>query len=292
MRKMAAIALLIFSAVASAQQPAPQGNTAPAAVSTKASDRKEVGAQLDAVRQMSPGQDSMPPLVELIGIASVSVAALQLLLFFWQLVLMRRTVNDAAASALAAKEAANAASLNAKAAIGVELPLIRTSVFGLMKLNGPIDPHDPPGGSVNTGFPEAFCCCGPIEFKNSGRSPAILESVELGWQVAAELPPVPVYNVSVSIEHLPAILPGGEVQLPYEPLIQLAGDEQAAVKNGTRWIWLYGSLHYIDFMEVRRQARFCVRYEHRPRGILNPFAFFGDCSPPRAYVRSVVTEED
>lgn len=216
--------------------------------------------------------------------ATVAIfALLQLLLFFWQLRLMRETVKDAGSSARAASSAASAASLSAKAAVQIELPIITASVFGLLRTSSPTDPYDPQGGSVNDGFPDRYASVGPFLFKNSGRSSALLETLELGWAVGESLPPQPVYQHVIPLEHFSIIGPGEEFQSPYHLAIELDPHQQAEIKEARSLLWVYGSLRYRDFIGDVHKDAFCFNYEKRPRGHLNPFAFFKDRRPPAAY---------
>jgi hypothetical protein len=205
-------------------------------------------------------------------------------LFAWQLRLMRRTIEDSSASALAATAAAKAAELNARAAIGIELPIITADVFGLLITNKLTDPEDSPAGVVNIGYPERFSSIGPVIFKNIGRTPAILATLELGWMVANELPRTPNYQTTFVLERFSIIGPSEEFESPYHASVELTDEDQASIKSGLAWLWFFGSLHYTDFLGDHREARFCFRYDKRPRGILNPFAFFNDGAPPDEYV--------
>ena len=151
------------------------------------------------------------------------------------------------------------------------------------------DPEDPPGGAVNVGYPERFSSLGPIIFKNIGRTPAILSTLELGWVVANELPRPPKYRTTFVLERFSIIAANGEFESPYHASVELTDVEQESVQSGSAWLWLFGSLHYTDFLGDHREARFCFRYDKRPRGILNPFAFFNDGAPPDEYVVPKVT---
>lgn len=215
------------------------------------------------------------------------LALLQLLLFLWQLSLMRETVEDASRAAGAASSAAGAADLSAKAAISIEMPIITASIFGLMATNSAADPYDPPGGSVNVGYPHKHASVGPFLFKNSGRSAAVLEHIKLGWMAADELPPLPNYLTLVPLEHFSIIGPGEEFQSPYHLNVELMAEEREDVRAGRSLIWVYGVLVYRDFMDYRHELGFCFHYEKRPRGNLNPFAFFKD-GRPSAYTNHKV----
>lgn len=210
-------------------------------------------------------------------------ALLQLFLFFWQLWLMRETIKDASQSARAASAAAAAADLSARAAIGIELPLITTRLFGLLRTNVATDPYDPPGGTVNEGYPGRHCSAGPFLFKNIGRSPAILERIDLGWSVAATLGGQPQYSELIALEHLSTIATGEEFQAAYHLSMDLTEQQQTDIREGHSFLWVYGALHYRDFMSDRHEERFCFNYEKRVRGFLNPFSFFKDRRPPAAY---------
>lgn len=265
---------------------------APVGVSSeKSAERCSCDSLVDADRSDSAIQRETLNANRVSAKATVLIAViggLQLILFGWQLQLMRRTVSGAAESSRLAQVAAEAASLNARAAVGIELPILTAEIFGLLAVSRPFDPFDPPGGTVNDGFPGRYSGAGPISFKNNGRTPAFLESIELGWSVTDSLPPVPKYDVVVPLEHFSIIRPEETFQLPYEQLIELTPEQQASVRSGAEKLWVYGSLHYRDFLGDRRESRFCCHYAHRARGNMNPFGFVYDGRPPSAYVAQLV----
>jgi hypothetical protein len=227
-----------------------------------------------------------------VGFAMAAFALLQLLLFLWQLRLMRETVKDASHSANAASAAAQASSLSARAAIRIELPLINASLLGLFRATGPTDPYDPRGGFINAGYPDQYASAGPFVFKNSGRSSAFLDLLQLGWMVVPDLPPQPLYQEMVPFEHLSSIGPGEEFQAPYHLALELTPEQQKDLRDRRALLWIFGALRYRDFMGDTHEDRFCFHYEERRRGILNPFAFYKDGRPPSAYTEHKVHHAD
>lgn len=158
-----------------------------------------------------------------------------------------------------AERAADAAMLNARAAIGIELPFLRIdpAKFG----NGATRGND---GSLRYCFYVA-----EIIVSNSGRTKAIPITIEFGWTFGAELPPEPEYRwdspfkVDAVIEPAPAEpvafwLHGLEMEVPANALEQLT--------KGDAKFWFYARLTYLDFMGARRMTCMCWRRAESPYG--------------------------
>lgn len=220
---------------------------------------------------------------------SAGAALLQLVLFTWQLRLMRKSLEDTHASADAARLAAKAAELNARAAIGIELPILRVRPpDDIVQTDGPIDGNLPYGGTVNDGPLTQFSAIGLLTVENHGRTPAFPTSISVGWQVAHGLAEAPSYRVTATLNHSAVIKSAEQITLDLHYGIELTEQEIASCAAGTSWLWFYGELTYRDFLHEEHKHRFCWRHADRnPPGGPAFFFFSSDGEPPPAYIRSI-----
>lgn len=166
-----------------------------------------------------------------------------------------------------AKQAADAATLSAKAAIGMELPIIRThGNVGLIRIKDNLEQSDFPkifrsGGVYSTGTPGKNNILVGIDFKNHGRTTAFPTKIDVGWIVEATIPPEPNYFVSAVFPPTAIIKEGDDVTSAprIEKIVELSESDQSALTDGTKILWVYASLHYRDFMNLPHEARFCWR---------------------------------
>jgi hypothetical protein len=223
----------------------------------------------------------------LITLGLLAVAAVQAGLFLWQLTLMKQSTADSA-------KLAEAAALQARAAIGIELPIIRAAPVSLLKLDEPMPENGPFGGAVNDGIPTRHSAAGYFKFRNMGRTPAYPEHFAIGWKVANVLPEPPLYIREAQLSHSEVIVADGEKPYRPDPLdhiaIELSDAEVATLNNGTASLWLYGALKYSDFLEnTVTTFRFCWKWNDINVGQHNPmYAFTSDGHPPRCYVQKTV----
>lgn len=219
---------------------------------------------------------------------SACAALLQLGLFAWQLRLMRKSLEDTHASADAARLAAQAAELNARAAIGIELPVLRVRPpDDIVQTDRPIDGNHPYGGTVNDGPLTQFSAIGLLTVENHGRTPAFPNSLSVGWQVAHELPEAPDYRVTTTLNHSVVIKSTDQITLDLHYGIELTEQDIASCIAGTSWLWFYGELTYRDFLHEEHKHRFCWRHADRNPPDGPAFFFFSsDGQPPPAYIRS------
>jgi hypothetical protein len=211
------------------------------------------------------------------------VAIAQLAFFAWQLQLMRKSVEDAGAAASAAASAARSADLNARAAIGIELPILRVTPPELLSTSKLIADNGPYGGMVNDRSPTKYSAVGNLELRNDGRTPAFLSEISVGWNVATTLPERPTYRRTDRLGHASIVRPGDTFmchELHYG--IELSDEELNSLRAGTTWLWFFGMIEYRDFLDDRRLAKFCWRFANRNVG--TKFYFFAsDGNPPERY---------
>lgn len=214
---------------------------------------------------------------------TMCVGFVQLGLFWWQLRLMRANIKD---GALVAK----AAELNARASIGIELPVIRFSPLELGSTDHLI-PNDnsPYGAGISDGPPSKYSALGDFRVTNHGRTPAFPIAFAVGWAFTDVLPPEPTYIQRSVIDHAKVVVAGGEVECHLDGPhlgIELSDEQLAAGATNKIWLWVYGCLYFLDFLDQPREARFCWRYADRNHDL--PFYFLAsDGEPPPAYVAKV-----
>jgi len=190
----------------------------------------------------------------------------------------------ATASNSVALKAANAAELSAKAAIGIELPVIRALIAEIEHIDEPIVDGKPYATVNLDGAPYRYSALTDIEFRNFGRTLAFPTKLDLGWRATLELPDQPKFDgKTIIVTHASVIEPAASITIDIDATIELSEEEQAAIKNETAYLWLYGSLHYTDFLNQPHEARFCWRRCLRDQGGSHGFA--SDGGPPSAYIR-------
>jgi len=177
-----------------------------------------------------------------------------------------------------AQQSADAATLSAKAAIGMELPVIRANQFpGLINVGvRPAAGQPYRGGGVFTqNAPGQFSVVSSIEFTNHGRTPAFPIKMMVGWKVAKSLPEEPDYFHEIMSSPTAIINPEAMFSASARiVVVELSPEQREKLSKQTAFIWLYVSLHYRDFLNLPHEARFCWRKT-------GGFGTEGD--PPAAY---------
>lgn len=182
------------------------------------------------------------------------------------------------------KSAADAANLSAKAAVRIELPIIRAYSPELLDMQGPMPETGSYGGTVNDGMPLQFSAITSLTFQNAGRTPALLSSIKIGWSVTKTLPAEPNYLASEELFRGRIIKEDDEERIDTPThTISLNEEQIQAIAAETDDLWFYVSLAYFDFMDDIHEARFCWRWG-RPHGEgVYYFARTGDS--PIKYIR-------
>jgi hypothetical protein len=191
---------------------------------------------------------------------------------------------DMKASIAVATLAANAADLSAKAAIGIELPILRVNNLGLDLLSIEADTNleGPYACLVNDDLPTQHSAISEIPFHNFGRTLAFIVKLDMGFAVADTLPAVPVYDRTFARPPgvIMAVGVTTDFEIPYA--IHLTDEQFARIGDGTANLWIYCSLHYRDFLDNPHQVGFCWRWGQEPPGE-GIFGFITDRSSPPEY---------
>jgi len=176
------------------------------------------------------------------------IVAVQAGLFVWQLIYMNRGLRDA-------KVSADAALLSARAAIAIELPIIRAVPeklgFGVSQKTD--------GSQVH------YCSIDTMAFSNLGRTKAFPIDLRCGWTVGGEFPAIPIYRFTKEFMTNVIFEPDQKVieKLRLIELeIEIPADGYDRIRDGTINFWFYCCFAYLDFMQDRHEIGFCwQRYE-------------------------------
>jgi hypothetical protein len=195
----------------------------------------------------------------------------QLVMFFVQLRYMRQGVNDAKTAAEAAKDAANAtrilaaaANLSAKAAIALELPLLRAFPSNPIILSEAFSVADHYAGQINMHGPMTqYAGINEIFLRNDGRTHAIPVNLGAGWSVVDQLPEEPSYTTTRAAWAQSIAKENETVGTALAVAVRMTDEQLLNIHNGTCHFWLYLSVEYLDFMDRMHEARFCWRWERR-----------------------------
>jgi hypothetical protein len=142
--------------------------------------------------------------------------------------------------------AANAADLSARAAITIELPIIRAEPDGFS------------WGRRHAGGPtiDSFGI-DRLVFSNLGRTKAIPLEVHFGFTVGDQLPETPIYTFSKAFS-VDAILEADPLSKNLREFeFDVAPDLFDGLRTSSTRLWFYCNLVYLDFMQGRHEAGFC-----------------------------------
>jgi hypothetical protein len=172
------------------------------------------------------------------------------------------------------RKIANASILQAKAAVGAELPILVAERAFVEEARPPEDDTRHLPAPDNVGFvisPAKFA----INFRNVGRTTAIIESYCINYKICEDLPEIPSYESFYDITLYAKV--NEAVTLTGVPLYIPSEDRQRLSPNGV-YLWLFGYIRYRDFLGNVTKQGFCFLYGQgiRPG---NPYGF-GRCELP------------
>lgn len=162
-----------------------------------------------------------------------------------------RQSKDMKSSVRVAEAAADAAQLNARAAIGVELPVLQIERMLVFSGSGtaspiPAGPLLPPKKTRPS-----------IRVFNLGRTHANIVRLCIDRGIYKTLPDRPEYN---RVFHLTQLIKSGEEQyLSASSDMILTDDDIATLTNGAR-LWYFGFIDYRDFLGFGHIKGFCYRW--------------------------------
>jgi hypothetical protein len=175
-----------------------------------------------------------------------------------------------------ARISADAAALNAKAAIVIELPIIifRLQLHRQLAVMDPVD--GVPGNKSEL----------RIFLDNRGRSAAEMLELVVGWKVIKALPEKPVSERT--FQFAPGDLLEAEGNNMRSVVIELQNEEIESIRNNTASLWAYGHLLYKDFLGASHQTPYCAKwypFEDTSSGYRVPARFIYDPSNPPEYIK-------
>lgn len=159
-----------------------------------------------------------------------------------------------------ARIAANAADLSARAAIAIELPILRAAPNGLSH-----------GSTREFGITREHCSAHYVNISNGGKTKALPIELQYGYSVGA-LPKAPRYPFTETYDPNAVIETDPKVTQTFlRENCHLEMGEWSLISSGNLTLWIYWNLVYMDFMRNRREAAFCWRWYGAPgQGFFRP----------------------
>jgi hypothetical protein len=207
-----------------------------------------------------------------------------------QFLFLYRADKTARISAHAAKKAAEAATLNARANIRTELPILRIDAPRVTQQERPrmegmrYEDYVP-------GIPDEDAIIEDIVVVNYGRTPAFPIRLDVGWTITGQLPETPRYAMGFPSPRQTMIRPSETHVFEFRTYYALSETEITGLAAQEAVLWVFVCLHYVDFLNERHEARACWCWERvvdRTREMPAPEDYWMVASrqPPIAYERS------
>jgi hypothetical protein len=143
---------------------------------------------------------------------------------------------------------AEAAALSAKAAIAIELPIIRATPgkFGY-------------GDTVKNGEGQRYVWISSIRFANIGKTKAFPVELQFGHTFGNALRATPIYPLKKPFPINVAIIDTEYDFSLTEFSFEVPLDIYDRLRDQSEDLWFYCNLVYLDFMETRHETAFCWR---------------------------------
>jgi hypothetical protein len=182
--------------------------------------------------------------------ATVAIIFLQLLIFGAQAYFLLGTLKVTAT-------VATAADLSARAAIALQLPIIRIRLQPLAyakDLQGPIETEN--------------CYVDYVDVLNLGAMKASPKEILYGWTVGEALPPKPTYTSANKFPHNSILEPdsANHVRTLLTGVHLLRDGEWSKISRGN-YLWFYCEIIYEDFMGERHSHGFCWLWGYDGEGM-------------------------
>jgi hypothetical protein len=182
----------------------------------------------------------------------------------------------------ASKISADAAALTAKAAIRIELPILRVGAPDLIGVSKAPPERGPWGGVVNDYAPSELSAISSITLWNGGRTMCQLNSMRIGCYAGAALPTAPSYSFTVPAREMTVIPADAKAEIGVAPFcIDLSKELIKEISTEAAGLWLFGAIDYRDFLGDAHSVRFCFRrWQPEQTGI---HYFEHDLTAPQSY---------
>ncbi len=175
-----------------------------------------------------------------------------------------------------ARITAEAAGMQARAAISVELPVVFVTGVVLRASSS---------SGVEVNLPTVKCRF-HIRYDNYGRTPAIITSECLDWQICPTLPPDPLYQRIYPASTGAIVRPNDHRVIDRETFdVDFSEQQILDVGNDRSRLWVYGFVSFRDFLGQRHQTGFCARWVKGDPTIGRSFRFVEDGPPNYRYQR-------
>jgi hypothetical protein len=177
--------------------------------------------------------------------------------------------------------AAKAADLSARAAIGIELPIIGASSPELNSIDAPITPDESYGSRETIGIPTKYSVIPKVTLRNDGRTPAFLTEVIFGWAVSIDEPSDFFDSQIYQIDPSEIIPPNDSFEAWQHYQFELADDQIKALDNRAQFLWLTVRASYLDFLSELHTVNFKWRWNNPGGGMYlferggSPFTQYG-----------------
>lgn len=171
-------------------------------------------------------------------------------------------------SALAiARISADAATLSAKAAIGIELPVLGLDSPELGHLEKPIP--EGVGYAVITlkEFPGRYSIIPWMKIHNAGRTPAFLKELAVGWEISSEQPKSPAFKRTYPYSAGEMVKERGDYDAELHFQIDLTESEIATIKAKESFLWCCVCVKHLDFLRNQHDATFFWRWNNPGGGM-------------------------
>lgn len=170
----------------------------------------------------------------------------------------------------ATRQIADAALLQARAAVGVELPRLELSAIELVHADE----------SIRQALKAPAVA---LRFVNHGRTTAFLTARCVELRIADALPAEPEYRTIDELEIAEAVASAASVEAGADQRLgELSETEVEALRLGRRTLWVYGFVAFRDFLGIEHRKGFSLRWMPPPAQA----AIGGSFQPdgPEAYV--------
>jgi hypothetical protein len=201
-------------------------------------------------------------LIAIFTIVLALIAAIQAGFFFWQLWMLRKSLEDSKTAADAAKSAAESAKKSADIATNTERAWMVTPRVSFASDWPDLTDEKAPKKSKMV-----------IRIKNVGRSPAEMESmhiISVVYPADWKLPETPIYGDDEEIFEVHAmpgeIIPAGikrELVCRIHHAELLTDEQIAEIRDGQKILYCYGRIRYKDISSTQRITHFGYYYHVR-----------------------------
>jgi hypothetical protein len=176
-------------------------------------------------------------------------------------------------AAEATRQIADAALLQARASVGVELPRLELSAVELVHADE----------SIRQALKAPAVS---LRFANHGRTTAFLTARCVELRLADALPAEPEYRAVEKLEATEAVASGDATKAGADQRLgELGETEVEALRLGRRTLWAYGFVAFRDFLGIEHRKGFCLRWLPPPAHASIGGSFQPDGSDAYVYER-------